>query len=64
MAYLVLPTDQDWALLHEESPKNAALFNFGASLRLFNHTSTFRSASDLPLGTLHLDGLESIVDTK
>ncbi len=55
---------QDWALLHEESPKNNALFNFDSTLRLFNHTATFRSASDLPLGTLHLDSLDSLVNDR
>ncbi len=58
------PPGQDWALLHEESPKNEPIFNFAPALRLFNHTSTFRAASDLPLSTLHLRGLDAIVQQK
>jgi alpha-1,3-fucosyltransferase 10 len=38
--------NEDWALLHEESPKNNYLFSFEAIMNLFNHTATFKRQSD------------------
>lgn len=49
--------DHDWALLHEESPKNNYLFSYLEALELFNHTSTFSRYSDLPLLTQFLDSI-------
>jgi alpha-1,3-fucosyltransferase 10 len=46
---LPLPRDinnEDWALLHEESPKNNYLFSFESIMNLFNHTATFKRQSD------------------
>jgi alpha-1,3-fucosyltransferase 10 len=37
---------EDWALLHEESPKNNYLFSFDPIMKLFNHTATFKRQSD------------------
>lgn len=47
--------DQSWALLHEESPKNSMHFNHAALMNVFNHTSTFRRSSDLPLTLQYLE---------
>ena len=49
--------DHDWALLHEESPKNNYLFSYLEALELFNHTATFSRYSDLPLLTQFLDSI-------
>ena len=51
---------EDWALLHEESLKNNAHFCHEEMMRHFNHTSTFRRHSDLPLTTQYLDSLHSL----
>ncbi|XP_050052630.1 alpha-(1,3)-fucosyltransferase 10 isoform X1 [Dermacentor andersoni] len=48
-------THHDWALLHEESPKNNFIFCMSNVLRWFNHTSTFRRNSDLPLTLQYLN---------
>ncbi|GFS14810.1 alpha-(1,3)-fucosyltransferase 10 [Elysia marginata] len=48
----------EWALLHEESPKNNYLLCHGEALTLFNHTSTFRRESDFPITTQHLHSLQ------
>ncbi|XP_037270064.2 alpha-(1,3)-fucosyltransferase 10 isoform X1 [Rhipicephalus microplus] len=47
--------NHDWALLHEESPKNNFLFCMPNVLGWFNHTSTFRRNSDLPLTLQYLN---------
>ena len=53
---------EDWALLHEESLKNNAHFCHEEIIKHFNHTSTFRLHSDLPLTTQYLESLEMITD--
>lgn len=53
---------EDWALIHEESPKNNQLFSHGEVMRLFNHTATFRSASDVPLTLQYLESIDIITD--
>ena len=53
---------EDWALVHEESPKNNALISQSSVIRLFNHTSTFRSESDLPLTFQYLESIEDLTD--
>ncbi len=65
-AKLPLPRhrDQSWALLHEESPKNTMLFNHAPAIELFNHTATFRRASDLPLTLQHLSGNSTLLGNK
>lgn len=54
-----LPHHQ-WALLHEESPKNNWFFSSGGVLGLFNQTATFRRESDYPLTTMWLTSLADI----
>ncbi|GIY10724.1 alpha-(1,3)-fucosyltransferase 10 [Caerostris extrusa] len=54
----------DWALFHEESPKNNFLFSMEKVMKLFNHTATFRRESDLPLTFQYLDNLESLTSKK
>ena len=56
------PAGVDWALFHEESPKNNPIFCHAAMMERFNHTSTFRRASDMPLTTQYLEDLKMITD--
>ncbi|XP_039423635.1 alpha-(1,3)-fucosyltransferase 10 isoform X2 [Corvus cornix cornix] len=48
----------DWALFHEESPKNNYKLFHEATITLFNHTATFSRHSHLPLTTQYLEGVE------
>ncbi|XP_043914858.1 alpha-(1,3)-fucosyltransferase 10 [Protopterus annectens] len=54
----------EWALFHEESPKNNFKLFHEAAITLFNHTATFSQRSHLPLITQHLDSLEALSSTK
>ncbi|NWU71838.1 FUT10 fucosyltransferase, partial [Pterocles burchelli] len=47
----------DWALFHEESPKNNYKLFHKPTITLFNHTATFSHHSHLPLTTQYLDGV-------
>ena len=53
---------EDWALIHEESPKNNPLISQHSVINLFNHTATFRTESDLPLTFQYLENLDVITD--
>lgn len=53
---------EDWALFHEESPKNNPIFSHKEMMANFNHTSTFRKHSDFPLTTQYLESLEMVTD--
>ncbi|XP_019630140.1 PREDICTED: alpha-(1,3)-fucosyltransferase 10-like [Branchiostoma belcheri] len=55
-------THHEWALLHEESPKNNFLLSHEPVLNLFNHTATFRRHSDYPLTTQYLEKLQDFAD--
>ncbi|NXJ64432.1 FUT10 fucosyltransferase, partial [Rostratula benghalensis] len=48
----------DWALFHEESPKNNYKLFHEPTITLFNHTATFSRHSHLPLTTQYLEGIE------
>lgn len=48
----------EWALFHEESPKNNPILFHEATIVLFNHTATFRRYSDFPLVTQCLDSID------
>ncbi|XP_025905757.1 alpha-(1,3)-fucosyltransferase 10 [Nothoprocta perdicaria] len=48
----------DWALFHEESPKNNYKLFHEPTITLFNHTATFSRHSHLPLTTQYLEGVE------
>lgn len=50
-----------WALLHEESPKNKMLFSFGDAMQLFNHSATFRRHSDFPLTLQYLQSIDALI---
>lgn len=52
--------NHDWALLHEESPKNNFLFCMPSVLHWFNHTATFSRNSDLPLTLQYLSGAKDL----
>jgi len=53
--------DDQWGLLHEESPKNNRfLFCHEEIMTLFNHTSTFKRQSDCPITTQYLDSIPSL----
>ena len=47
----------DWALLHEESPKNNPSFCYESLISLFNYTSTWSRHSSFPITLLHLPSL-------
>lgn len=53
---------EDWALFHEESPKNNPIFCHAAMMEQFNHTATFRRGSDLPLTSQYLEDLHMITE--
>ncbi|XP_068784716.1 alpha-(1,3)-fucosyltransferase 10 [Struthio camelus] len=57
---LPLPREghHDWALFHEESPKNNYKLFHEPAITLFNHTATFSRHSHLPLTTQYLEGVE------
>nr|XP_031296016.1 alpha-(1,3)-fucosyltransferase 10 isoform X4 [Camelus dromedarius] len=48
----------DWALFHEESPKNNYKLFHKPIITLFNYTATFSRHSHLPLTTQYLEGVE------
>uniref|UniRef100_A0A8B9Z1X0 Fucosyltransferase n=1 Tax=Buteo japonicus TaxID=224669 RepID=A0A8B9Z1X0_9AVES len=48
----------DWALFHEESPKNNYKLFHEPTITLFNHTATFSRHSHLPLTTQYLEDVE------
>ncbi len=54
------PPDQEWALLHEESPKNNPSFCYEQLISLFNYTSTWSRFSHFPLTLLNLPKLSDI----
>ncbi|XP_055731424.1 alpha-(1,3)-fucosyltransferase 10 [Salvelinus fontinalis] len=47
-----------WALFHEESPKNNYKLFHEPVITLFNHTATFSQHSQLPLTSQYLENLE------
>ncbi|KAK1341840.1 hypothetical protein QTO34_016591 [Cnephaeus nilssonii] len=47
----------DWALFHEESPKNNYKLFHKPVITLFNYTATFSRHSHLPLTTQYLEGI-------
>lgn len=51
----------EWALFHEESPKNNPILHHQTTIELFNHTSTFRRSSDYPLVTQMLPSLDDLM---
>jgi len=55
---------QDWALLHEESPKNNPVFCYDSMISVFNHSATWSRQSSFPLTLLHLQNLFDITDNK
>lgn len=50
----------DWALLHEESPKNNPSFCYHPLISLFNYTATWSRKSSFPLTLLSLPKLSDI----
>ncbi|CAI5796704.1 alpha-(1,3)-fucosyltransferase 10 [Podarcis lilfordi] len=50
----------DWALFHEESPKNNYKLFQRPAITLFNHTATFSRHSHLPLTTQYLESIEAL----
>ncbi|XP_004592763.2 alpha-(1,3)-fucosyltransferase 10 [Ochotona princeps] len=51
----------DWALFHEESPKNNYKLFHEPVITLFNYTATFSRHSHLPLTTQYLEGLGALM---
>ena len=50
----------EWALLHEESPKNNPSFCHEDLITLFNHTATWSRHSHFPLTLLNLQRLDDL----
>ncbi|KAF7239997.1 Alpha-(1,3)-fucosyltransferase 10 [Varanus komodoensis] len=63
---LPLPREvhHDWALFHEESPKNNYKLFQSPAITLFNHTATFSRHSHLPLTTQHLESIEALMSLR
>jgi alpha-1,3-fucosyltransferase 10 len=63
---LPLPRERDhlWALIHEESPRNAYILSHQPALSVFNFTSTYSMRSDYPITTQWLQCQDWIKDTK
>ena len=55
---------EDWALLHEESPKNNPIFTHYDLIRHFNHTSSFKRQSHFPLTTQYLESIDYLTQSK
>jgi len=55
---------EDWALFHEESPKNNPIFSHPEVMSHFNHTSTLRQTSHFPLTTQYLESIQYITDSR
>lgn len=51
----------DWGLLQEKSPNQYPLFSFKDAIELFNHTSTFKRESSLPLTTRFVESTEYLL---
>ncbi|KAL9972349.1 hypothetical protein ACROYT_G018634 [Oculina patagonica] len=51
----------EWALIHEESPKNNPILHHQTTIELFNHTATFRRKSDYPLVTQMLSSVAELL---
>ena len=56
--------NEEWALLHEESPKNNYLFSHEPIMNLFNHTATFKRQSDFTIITQYLETIEDLESQK
>ncbi|XP_032877848.1 alpha-(1,3)-fucosyltransferase 10 [Amblyraja radiata] len=54
----------EWALFHEESPKNNYKLFHEPSVTLFNYTSTFSRNSHLPLTTQYLESIGELKSLK
>ncbi|GFG40480.1 hypothetical protein Cfor_06492 [Coptotermes formosanus] len=52
----------DWALLHEESPKNTPALSHLEALELFNFTATFSRYSHFPLTLQYLKSADALTD--
>ncbi|XP_015673956.1 alpha-(1,3)-fucosyltransferase 10 [Protobothrops mucrosquamatus] len=54
----------DWALFHEESPKNNYKLFQAPTITLFNHTATFSRHSHLSLTTQYLESIKALKSLK
>lgn len=55
---------EDWALLHDGSPATNPVMSQRVLARFFNHTSTFKRGSDLPLTLRHLANASAVGDLR
>ncbi|XP_012935786.1 alpha-(1,3)-fucosyltransferase 10 [Aplysia californica] len=55
--------NHEWALFHEESPKNNYILCHEPVISLFNYTSTFRRESHFPISTQHLLSLDWLLQS-
>ena len=56
--------NDEWALMHEESPKNNYLFSFEPIMKLFNYTATFKRESDFTILTQYLTSIDDLESPK
>nr|Q6NTZ6.2 RecName: Full=Alpha-(1,3)-fucosyltransferase 10; AltName: Full=Fucosyltransferase X; Short=Fuc-TX; Short=FucT-X; AltName: Full=Galactoside 3-L-fucosyltransferase 10; Short=Fucosyltransferase 10 [Xenopus laevis] len=56
-------SSHEWALFHEESPKNNYKLFHEPAITLFNHTATFSRHSHMPLTSQYLEGLQALKST-
>ncbi|CAN0146769.1 unnamed protein product [Lampetra planeri] len=54
----------DWALFHEESPKNNYVLFWPQTAALFNHTATFSRRSDLPLTLQFVESAKALLSRR
>ena len=55
---------ENWALMHEESPKNNPIFSHPEMMRHFNFTSTFSRKSSFPLTSQYLESIEFLTTAR
>lgn len=60
MSDLPLPKTQNWAIFHEESPRNEALFLYKRTYDVFDIAATFSRFSDFPLTFQYLENVHII----
>ncbi|XP_063907039.1 alpha-(1,3)-fucosyltransferase 10 isoform X2 [Zophobas morio] len=59
-----IPKSRIWAVFHEESPRNVALFLYQRTYDVFDITATFSRYSDFPLTLQYLENLTMITDNR
>jgi alpha-1,3-fucosyltransferase 10 len=61
---LPVPKKKIWAIFHEESPRNVALFLYNRTYDIFDLTATFSRYSDFPLTLQYLENLSILTSNQ